>query len=161
MKMMIPSKSGSLWQSSGRKQDELHLIPLQNLKNHPDSSSDSSSGNTSNGKSKKKSKNTRTADKALAGVQNLEHIQRNTDAQLKNIIDGQLEIKSMFKSAQSELRAVKDSISDLYVKHDTTQNTARIIQEGIMSNTLAIKTNFEIAKEHNLLIEKRLDMLAK
>ena len=30
-----------------------------------------------------------------------------------------------------------------------------------MSNTLAIKSNFEIAKEHNLLIEKRLDMLAK
>ena len=30
-----------------------------------------------------------------------------------------------------------------------------------MSNTLAIQTNFEIAKEHNLLIEKRLDMLAK
>merc|ERR1712030_147583 len=29
------------------------------------------------------------------------------------------------------------------------------------SNTLAIKSNFEIAKEHNLLIEKRLDMLAK
>ena len=30
-----------------------------------------------------------------------------------------------------------------------------------MSNTLTIKSNFEIAKEHNLLIEKRLDMLAK
>ena len=97
----------------------------------------------------------------MAGVQNLDHIQRNTDAQLKNIIDGQLEIKSMFKFAQTELRAVKDSISDLYVKHNTTQNTARIIQEGIVSNTLAIQTNFEIAKEHNLLIEKRLDMLAK
>ena len=80
---------------------------------------------------------------------------------MKNIIDGQIEIKSMFKSAQSELKAVKDSVKDLYSKHDNTQNTARIIQEGIVSNTLAIKTNFEIAKEHNLLIEKRLDMLAK
>merc|ERR1712030_181311 len=29
------------------------------------------------------------------------------------------------------------------------------------SNTLAIKSNFEIAKEHNLLIEKRLDMMTK
>ena len=57
-------------------------LPSSNVikENHPDSSSDSSSGNISNGKSKKRSKNTRTADKALAGVQNLEHIQRNTDA---------------------------------------------------------------------------------
>ena len=128
-------------------------MPSSNA-NHSDSSSDSSSGNVSNGKSKKKSKNTRTADKALAGVQNLEHVQRNTDAQLKNIVDNQLEIKSMFKFAQTELRAVKNSISDLYVKHDTTQNTAQIIQEGIVSNTVAIQSNFEIANKHNLLIEK-------
>ena len=56
---------------------------------------------------------------------------------------------------------MKDSVKDLYNKHDNTQNTVRIIQEGIESNTLAIKTNFELAKEHNLLIEKRSDMPAK
>ena len=78
---------------------------------HSDSSSDSSSGNVSNGKSKKRLKNARTADKALAGVQNLEIAQRNSDAQLQNIFDNQLEIKSMFKFAQTELRAVKDSIN--------------------------------------------------
>ena len=113
--------------------------------NYHDSSSDSSSESTSNGR--KKSKNSRNTEKALAGVRKLELSQSNTDAQLKNIIDGQNEIKSMFKSAQSDLKAVKDSVKDLYSKHDNTQNTVRIIQESIVSNTLAIKTNFEIAKE--------------
>ena len=105
---------------------------------YSDSSSDSSSGNISNSKGKKKSKNSRTADKALAGVQNLETAQRNTDAQLKIILDSQLEIKSMFKSVQTDLKTVTNSVNDLYVKNNSTQTTLQTIQEGIVANTLKI-----------------------
>ena len=52
-------------------------------------------------------------------------------------------------------------MNDLNGKHEINENTVRVIQEGIVSNTLAIKSNFDITKEHNLLIEKRLDMMVK
>merc|ERR1711984_41719 len=65
-------------------------------------------------------------------------------------------------NAQSAINTVKESVNNLNGKHEINENTVRVIQEGIVSNnTLAIKSNFEIAKEHNLLIEKRLDMMAK
>ena len=67
----------------------------------------------------------------------------------------------MFKFAQTELKAVKNSINDLYVKNDSTQTTVQTIQDGIVSNTLAIQSNFEITKENNIMIEKKLDLLAK
>merc|ERR1712090_77784 len=64
-------------------------------------------------------------------------------------------------NTQSTLNTVKDSMNDLQDKHEVNENTVRVIQEGIVSNTLAIKSNFDITKEHNLLIEKLLDMMAK
>ena len=67
----------------------------------------------------------------------------------------------MFKSAQTELKAVKESINVLYVKNDETQKTALTIQEGILSNTMAIQSNFKLASKHSLLIDQHLDMIVK
>ena len=81
---------------------------------------DSSSDYSSSGR--KKSKNSRNSEKALAGVKKLELSQSNTDTQLKTIADSQneifVEIKSMLKSAQSDLKIVKGSVKDLYDKHE-------------------------------------------
>merc|ERR1712030_30760 len=113
------------------------------------------------GSGRKKSKSKRNSEKTLSSVKKLEISQINTDTQLKIIAENQREIKSLFMNAQSTINTVKESMNDLHGKHEINENTVRVIQEGIVSNTLAIKSNFEIAKEHNLLIEKRLDMLAK
>merc|ERR1712030_183360 len=113
------------------------------------------------GSGRKKSKSKRNSEKTLSSVKKLEISQINTDSQLKVIADNQKEIKALFMNVQSTLNTVKDSMNDLQDKHEVNENTVRVIQEGIVSNTLAIKSNFDIAKEHNLLIEKRLDMMVK
>merc|ERR1712030_26133 len=113
------------------------------------------------GSGRKKSKSKRNSEKTLSSVKKLEISQINTDTQLKVIADNQKEFKALFMNAQSTINIVKESMNDLQDKHEVNKNTVRVIQEGIVSNTLAIKSNFDIAKEHNLLIEKRLDMMVK
>merc|ERR1712015_290189 len=127
---------------------DLHMPPFVK----EESSSDSSSGTSSNGKRKIKRK--RDTKETLSSVRKLEISQSNTDKQLKIIADNQREIKALFLDTQS-------SMNNLQEKNSVNENTVRVIQEGIVSNTLAIKSNFNITKEHNLLIDKRLDIMVK
>merc|ERR1712105_518510 len=100
-----------------------------------ESSSDSSSGTSSNGKGRIKRK--RDTKETLSSVRKLEISQSNTDKQLKIIADNQREIKALFLDTQS-------TMNNLQEKNSINENTVRVIQEGIVSNTLAIKSNFNI-----------------
>ena len=146
---------------------------------YSDSSSDNSSGNTSDSKGKKKSKHGRTSDKALADVQNLtikqEAIQHQNKAQFNAILESHLDIKSMVKSVQADLKTVTSSVksvqadlktvtsnvNDLSAKSDSSQTTINTMQEGIVANTTKILSESEIAKQNIVMIEKRFDMLAE
>jgi hypothetical protein len=117
-----------------------------------ESSSDSSSGTSSN--EKRKLKRRKVNKETLSSVRKLEISQNNTDKQLQVIADSQNEIKALFLDTQSSLKILQE-------KNSANENTVRIIQEGIASNNLAIKSNVNLAKEQKLLLDNRLDLIVK
>merc|ERR1712148_17344 len=117
-----------------------------------ENSSDSSSGTSSN--EKRKLKRRKVNKETLSSVRKLEISQNNTDKQLQIIADSQKEIKALFLDTQSSLKILQE-------KNSANENTIRIIQEGITSNNLAIKSNANSAKEQNLMIDNRLDLIVK
>merc|ERR1712015_233873 len=127
------------------------LFKLPNLVKE-ENSSDSSSGTSSN--EKRKLKRRKVNKETLSSVRKLEVSQNNTDKQLQIIADGQNEIKALFLDTQSSLKILQE-------KNSANENTIRIIQEGITSNNLAIKSNANSAKEQNLMIDNRLDLIVK
>merc|ERR1712015_56736 len=127
------------------------LFKLPNLVKE-ENSSDSSSGTSSN--EKRKLKRRKVNKETLSSVKKLEVSQNNTDKQLQIIADSQNEIKALFLDTQSSLKILQE-------KNSANENTIRIIQEGIASNNLAIKSNVNLAKEQNLLLDNRLDLIVK
>merc|ERR1712015_505421 len=127
------------------------LFKLPNLVKE-ENSSDSSSGTSSN--EKRKLKRRKVNKETLSSVRKLEVSQNNTDKQLQIIADSQNEIKALFLDTQSSLKILQE-------KNSANENTVRIIQEGIASNNLAIKSNVNLAKEQNLLLDNRLDLIVK
>merc|ERR1711984_27548 len=101
---------------------------------------------------KRKLKRRKVNKETLSSVKKLEISQNNTDKQLQIIADSQNEIKALFLDTQSSLKSLQE-------KNSANENTIRIIQEGIASNNLAIKSNVKLAKEQNLLLDNRLDLI--
>ena len=76
------------------------------------------------------------------------------NATLTKMLENQEEIKSFYKNTQSDL--VKIS-----AQNNSNQKIMNTINDGIVANTVKISSESDIAKNHNLEIEKRFTLITE
>ena len=74
------------------------------------------------------------------------------------MLENQEEIKSLYRTTQSDLKKMSSTI---VAQNNSTQKTINTIQEGIVANTVQISSESDIAKQHFVEIEKRFVMLTE
>ena len=110
----------------------------------------------------------RTAEKPETNVKNLviktEAIQQQNEDKFTAILENQLEIKDLVNSLnimQATLNGMKNTVNDLSAQSISSQTAVKTIQDGVVSNTVKLMSDSEIAKQNFVMIEKRFDMLAE
>ena len=170
--------SGSETENVEQPKEEEEITFENNLFNkkslserHSNSSSDSSSSvKSSKSKSRRKARNVRDNELLLSKQEALkqqnearfiksEIAQQQNMEKISEVLENQIELKSSYKSVQTDLRKVANTLADLSAQNNSSETTVKTLQDGLVANTVKICSTVELANQHFIKINERLDTM--